>query len=268
MLSKAVHDARTVVSEEHRKGSRLVKRRTFVLEKTFHEVYGDPQNFNGKSLERDSHFVNAKLGTQFGYWLPGGANGHLPGHFEYEDYEDVSTTMRKEHERGDVQLAKEQATNKFDALSKLQSADRVRSEAKMAIFSAADLIAMARASSSHISGSLSDDTAGADSMDRKHCNDRVSGHESEHEDFSDDSDEDGRVATLALSRARKDQATPKASTPSVKSSGSSVMGASASKPKATAKSGGGGAPRAPPPPVGSGTGQKSSHVVITSQDMW
>ena len=75
-------------------------------------------------LEKDTLHINDKLGTQCRYWVPGSFNSNLPGHFDFEDYADVSTVVRKRHEGGKLKTGKNQAGTKYDALTKLQSADK------------------------------------------------------------------------------------------------------------------------------------------------
>ena len=94
-------------------------------------------------LEKDTAHSHDKLGTQCGYWVPGPFNGNLPGHFDFEDYGDVSTVVRGRHENGQLKFGKNQVGTKYDALTKLQSADKQRAEAKMACVSTQQLLSLA-----------------------------------------------------------------------------------------------------------------------------
>ena len=71
---------------------------------------------------------------QAGYWILGSFNGHLPGHYEYEDYEDSSSVLKRIHEDGNMVLNKSQAIDKFEALSQFHGADGARADQKMAVF--------------------------------------------------------------------------------------------------------------------------------------
>ena len=64
VLSKALHDAKCVVVEESRKGSRKIQRRTFVQKNTYQELYAHTDDFKDKQLELDNLWIDDKLGTQ------------------------------------------------------------------------------------------------------------------------------------------------------------------------------------------------------------
>lgn len=214
-LSKAIHDARTTVDEEQRNGTKLVIRRTFILEKTFQELYSNDPIM--KKAERDQHFVTQKLGLQFGFWVPGSFHTELPGHFEYEDYEDLAVVQKTRHEQGDVQVDKGQAQRKFDALYKLQTADRAKAEQKMQAFTASDLLAMAG-----MSTATSDQSKGP----------------TEEEVSSDDeseNDDDGAPRPTLWARARG-VAAPKAKSAGSQASGASTAASAASGAAAAAAS--------------------------------
>ena len=153
MLTKKVNDARVTVDEEERKGTKLIRRRTFILEKVFLEIYASTPEFKNKAMEKDTHFVSRSTGLQSGYWVPGSFNSHLPGHFEYEDYEDTSAVLRKRHEDGSLVLSKDQAATKFDALTKIHGESHSRIQQKLNVFTALDLIKMASGSGGSSSAS-------------------------------------------------------------------------------------------------------------------
>ena len=139
-LQTIVRDASTVVDQVETSGCRQIRRRTFILEKTFNELYAGTPAFKDFEAEKDNHFVSKRLGLQAGYWISGAFNTHLPNHFEYEDYEDISTVYRTRHETGGLQLSKDQAMSKFAALQKDASQERARVEQKLSCISAMDLL--------------------------------------------------------------------------------------------------------------------------------
>ena len=55
---------RGALTEENRKGSKMIKRRTFVLQKTFQELYAHTEAFKDKQLDVDTHYINQKHGQQ------------------------------------------------------------------------------------------------------------------------------------------------------------------------------------------------------------
>jgi hypothetical protein len=95
LLNKAVIEAKVTVTSSERQGTRAISRRTFILEKVFMDTYA--QDFVALP-DKDVFHVNKKLGSQSGFWLPGAVNVHLPGHFEFEDYEDVGVEFSRLHE--------------------------------------------------------------------------------------------------------------------------------------------------------------------------
>jgi hypothetical protein len=128
MLKKVVRNALTVVDEESRKGSRMITRRTFVLEKTYNELYAKRKDLRGVFGEKDT--CTTLLG-QVGYWVRGSFGNGQPGHFEFEDYVDDSQVIRKRHEAGELLLSEKQAEGKFEALVQLHDSERQRTEAKV-----------------------------------------------------------------------------------------------------------------------------------------
>jgi hypothetical protein len=139
LLNKAVIEARTTIDEEERQGTRAISRRTFVLEAVFKDRY--EKDFAKEDMPaKDNHFVNQTIGIHAGFWLPGDVNTHLPGHFLYEDYADVSVNFRRRHEDGSVKLSKDQYIDKFKSIAALQNVDRVRAEGKIANLSATALL--------------------------------------------------------------------------------------------------------------------------------
>lgn len=139
LLNKAVVEARTTVDEEERQGTRQIARRTFVVEKTFRDMY--EKNFSPEEMpEKDTCTVSKKLGPQAGFWLPGSVNNHLPGHYEFEDYQDVSVSFKRRHDGGNLTLSKDQHADKFEAIGKVQNVERSRAESKIANMSADALL--------------------------------------------------------------------------------------------------------------------------------
>ena len=52
------------MTEEHRKGSKRIQRRTFVVQKMFQELYAHTETFKDKPLALDSIWIDDKEGTQ------------------------------------------------------------------------------------------------------------------------------------------------------------------------------------------------------------
>ena len=99
LMNKAVIEAKTTIEETERQGTRAISRRTFIMEKTFADLYA--KDFDKDTMPTlDQFLVNKKIGVQSGFWLPGAVNVHLPGHFEFEDYEDTGVDFRRVHEDG------------------------------------------------------------------------------------------------------------------------------------------------------------------------
>jgi hypothetical protein len=81
MLKKVVRNALTVVDEESRKGSRMITRRTFVLEKTYNELYAKRKDLRGVFGEKDTCTT-----------LPKGQDGqaHPSGHASSHQRDDAN----------------------------------------------------------------------------------------------------------------------------------------------------------------------------------
>ena len=63
-LAHKLHDAKSMVTEETRKGSKRIQRRTFVQQKTFQELYAHTEAFKDKQLELDNQWIDDKNGIQ------------------------------------------------------------------------------------------------------------------------------------------------------------------------------------------------------------
>ena len=137
-LKDTLRKALTEVDEERRSGTRMITRRTFVLEKTYLELYAKRRDLKGTFGEKDTC---ATLDNAVGYWVRGTFGNGLPGHFEFEHYQDESHVLRR-HEAGDLELVKNQAENKFQALFQLAQSERQRVEGKMSKLSPAAMLAM------------------------------------------------------------------------------------------------------------------------------
>ncbi|CAK0905231.1 unnamed protein product, partial [Prorocentrum cordatum] len=149
-LSAAVFEAKTTVTEKKERGSKKISRRTFVLEKTFRDMYLNPRVSTYveafTKLEPTKKHIDDIVGTVDGFWVPGAFNVHLPNHWEYEDYEADATAITTTHDDGSVVLDKGQQARKFAALSQMHGADAEAAKSKMAKLTPADLLAIAQGS--------------------------------------------------------------------------------------------------------------------------
>ena len=80
--------------------------------------------------------------TKDGFWARGDFNTHLDGHYLFEDYEDDSVVLRREHDSGDFTLAATQVRDKHTALTSVHRAEVAKSQTKLRKLSAEDMLSM------------------------------------------------------------------------------------------------------------------------------
>lgn len=143
MLKKLARESyKESVGEESRQGQRRIVRRTFVLKEVFVQLYQDTTLAN-RFGELDTNVVVQKgMPTKDGYWTRGEFNLHLDGHHLFEDYEDDSVVLRREHDSGDFLLAATQVRDKHSALTSVHRAEMAKSQAKLRKLTPEDMLAM------------------------------------------------------------------------------------------------------------------------------